>query len=231
VVLFKPLATAYSTELSNFLEKSQGLLTIKKSDFVPLFWKAWVSSFKETTILKSFEAMGIAPDVILKRFTSNHPDDEESRESSTSVLSASDWRKLDRLVKVSAKNSKSEESKKLIRSFHSISTHIQLLQHEVEGLGQALVVKKKQDARGKTLDLQQRKEYHGGAVIWSPSKVREARAHQVIKERDAEEKKQKKAERAEVRAANKLLKEKLDRQKQERRVEREGQGSQGEGQG
>jgi hypothetical protein len=30
VVLFKPLATAYSTELSSFLEKGQGLLTIKK---------------------------------------------------------------------------------------------------------------------------------------------------------------------------------------------------------
>jgi hypothetical protein len=183
-----------------------------------------VSSFKETTILKSFEATGIAPlnpDVILKRFTSNHPDEQESRESSTSVLSASDWRKLDRLVKVSAKSSKSEECKKLSRSFHAISTHIQLLQHDVEGLRQALVVKKKQHARGKPLDLQQRKEYHGGAVIWSPRKVREARARQVIKERDEEEEKQKKAERAKVRAANKLLKEKLDRQKQERRVERE----------
>jgi hypothetical protein len=129
---------------------------------------------------------------ILDRFTSNAPEEQESRESSTSVLSASNWRNLDRLVKASAKNSKSEESKKLSRSFHSISTHIQLLQHEVEGLRQALVVKKNQEARGKPLDLQQRKEYHGGAVIWSPSKVREARARRVVKERDEEEEKQKK---------------------------------------
>jgi hypothetical protein len=61
VVMFKSLSTAYSTELSTHLHKSQGLLSIKKGDFFPLFWKAWTSSFKEETILKSFEATGISP--------------------------------------------------------------------------------------------------------------------------------------------------------------------------
>ena len=54
-VVFKLLSTAYSTELTAHLHNSQGLLPIKKGDFFSLFWKAWESSFKKETILKSFE--------------------------------------------------------------------------------------------------------------------------------------------------------------------------------
>ncbi|KAF1936092.1 hypothetical protein EJ02DRAFT_296648, partial [Clathrospora elynae] len=59
VVLFKLLLTAYSKELSTHLHKSQGLIPIKKGDCFLLFWKAWIISFKEETILKSFEATGM----------------------------------------------------------------------------------------------------------------------------------------------------------------------------
>ena len=37
VVLFKPLSSAYSAELTTYLQKSQGLVPIKKGDFFPLF--------------------------------------------------------------------------------------------------------------------------------------------------------------------------------------------------
>jgi hypothetical protein len=119
VVLFKPLSTAYSRELSTTLQTSQGLLAIKKGDFFPLFWRSWITTFKEDLILKSFEATGISPlnpDVILKRF--NHQSRESS--SSSSGLSGSDWRKMDRLL-VSAVNSKdSSEAKKLRRTVHNL---------------------------------------------------------------------------------------------------------------
>jgi hypothetical protein len=35
--MFKPLLEAYSTELSNYLQRSQGILPITKGDFFPLF--------------------------------------------------------------------------------------------------------------------------------------------------------------------------------------------------
>jgi hypothetical protein len=35
--MFKPLSTTYSKELSNYLHNSQGLLSVKKGDFFPLF--------------------------------------------------------------------------------------------------------------------------------------------------------------------------------------------------
>jgi hypothetical protein len=71
VAMFKPLSTAYSAELSKYLHKSQGLVPINKGDFFPLFWKAWETSFKESTILKAFKATGILPpnpNPILNRF-------------------------------------------------------------------------------------------------------------------------------------------------------------------
>ena len=146
VSMFKPLSTAYSNELSAFLERSQGPSPIKKGDFFPLFWKAWESSFKETTILNSFKATGISPlepDAILKRFTNTNPDEQGSRESSTPVLSASDWRKIERLLRVVVKDIKADESKKISQSFHSISVQNQLLQHENKGLREALANKKR----------------------------------------------------------------------------------------
>ena len=81
VCMFQPLSQAYSNELSTFLERSQGLSPIKKGDFFPLFWKVWVSSLKENTIINSFKATGISPlerDVILKRFIDTDPDEQGS---------------------------------------------------------------------------------------------------------------------------------------------------------
>lgn len=96
VAMFKPLSQAYSNELLAFLERSPGLSPIKKGGFFPLFWRAWVSSFKGPTILSSFEATEISPlnaDVVLKRFANTTPYELESWESSTSMLSASGWSK------------------------------------------------------------------------------------------------------------------------------------------
>jgi hypothetical protein len=201
VGMFKPLSQAYSNELSAFLERSQGLSPIKKSDFFRLVWKARVSSLKETTILKSFEATGMSLfnlDAILKRFINTNPDKQGSRESSTSVLSGCDWRKIERLVKVAAKDINNEETKKLSRSLHSMSVQNELLKHENKGLREALANKRKHQKRGKPLDLQQRQEYHGEAVVWSPRKSREARAREIVKEREERELQLQKAERAEL---------------------------------
>jgi hypothetical protein len=56
VVVFKPLSTAYTHSLNTFLQKSQGLVPLKKGDFFPLFWDAWVSTVKENLITKAFSA-------------------------------------------------------------------------------------------------------------------------------------------------------------------------------
>jgi hypothetical protein len=71
VVMFKPLSSAYSGEVAAFMERCQGLTSMSKRDFYPMFMTAWKASFKEDTILKAFEATGLSPfepEVILKRF-------------------------------------------------------------------------------------------------------------------------------------------------------------------
>ncbi|KAF7566470.1 TolA, Membrane protein involved in colicin uptake [Pyrenophora tritici-repentis] len=217
VVLFKPLSQAYSNELTNHLYKAQGLIPIKKGDFFPLFWRAWQASFKQSTILKAFEATGIwpiDPNVILRRFAST----PEAERSSSSGLSDHDWRKLDRLVRAAVNDSHQYEARKLRSSVHHLSVQYKLLQHENEGLKEALQHKKKHKKKGKALDLQQRQEYHGGSVFWSPRKIREARAREVVRERDKIEEKLQKAQAKKQREEVQLQRQvKLE----EKRVERQ----------
>ena len=110
---------------------------MKKGDFFTLFRKAWVRSFTKETILKSFEATGIAPlnpNVILDRFTRNASEASDSRESSVSILSGEDWRKIERLIKSTVKDQSSKDAKKLSRSLYHISVQNELLHHEIDGL-------------------------------------------------------------------------------------------------
>ncbi|KAI1507682.1 DUF1682 domain containing protein [Pyrenophora tritici-repentis] len=110
------------------------------------------------------------------------------------------------------------EARKLRSSVHHLSVQYELLQHENEGLKEALQHKKKHKKKGKALNLQQRQEYHGGAVHWSPRKLREARAREAVRERDEMEEKLQKA-----RAKKQREEARLQRQVEleERRVERQ----------
>ncbi len=89
VCLFKPLSAAYSNELSKYIEESQGLVSMNKVDFWPLFYAAWRASFKETTIKNAFRVTGLSPlnrEVILKKFASE-PEYTSDGSSSASSLS------------------------------------------------------------------------------------------------------------------------------------------------
>jgi hypothetical protein len=217
VVLFKPLSQAYFNELTSYLHKTQGLIPIEKGDFFPLFWSAWISTFTESLILKAFEATGIWPmdaNVILRRFGST----PEPERISSSGLSDHDWRKLDRLVRAAVNDSHQYEARKLRSSVHYLSVQHELLKHEKEALKKALQHKKKHKKNGKALDLQQRQEYHGGAVHCSPRKLREARAREAVRERDEMEEKLEKARAKKQREEARLQRQvKLE----EKRVERQ----------
>jgi hypothetical protein len=186
VVLFKPLSSSYSKGLFNDLHKTQGLVSVKKGDFFPLFWQAWISSFKKTSILKSFKATGIwpmDPEVILKRFHHSRSDSQEE-EASSGSLSDTDWRKVRKILDQSVKKDAQKEAKKISLSFHYLQVQKELVDLENKGLREALQVKQKHKNKGKTFDLQQRQEYYGGAVFWSPRKVREACAREAVKEQE-----------------------------------------------
>jgi hypothetical protein len=122
-------------------------------------------------------------------------------------------------MKIVARDINDRETKKLSRSLHLISVQNELLKHEVLGLREALASKKKGQKRSKPLDIQQRKECHSGSVLWSPRKAREARARQTVKERREKELQLLKAERAELKKANKLYRAGILQEKRVARAE------------
>jgi membrane protein involved in colicin uptake len=112
------------------------------------------------------------------------------------------------LFDAAVKDEADESTRELSASTHFLQTHNDLLNSENEGLRQALGLKKKHKKKSKPLDLHQRKEYHGGAVFWSPSKLREAQARERVKQQEEAEKLQK-AQTRELREAHKLYKKKM----------------------
>ncbi|KAF7570014.1 hypothetical protein PtrM4_100160 [Pyrenophora tritici-repentis] len=116
---------------------------------------------------------------------------------------------LRKLFNATVKDQTDEARKELSASIHSLQAHNDILNTENEGLRQALTLKKKHKKKSKPLDLQQRKEYHGGAVFWSPSKLREARVHEQVNRQEEEAEKLQKAQTKELKAAAALYKKKI----------------------
>ncbi|KAF1924064.1 uncharacterized protein M421DRAFT_425080 [Didymella exigua CBS 183.55] len=200
-VMFKPLSTAYSKELTTHLHSGQGLSVIKKSDFFHLFWKAWTNTFTPELILRSFKATDISPlqpNVILQRFAKSTPEASDSSTSSSSVYSGKDWLKIETLLRKVVKEEKEETSpelRKISRSLHHISIQNQLLHHKNQGLKEALKTQKKHKNKSKVLQFQPRKDYHGGAEFYSPSRVERARSDERAKQQNQRAEEHRKAEK------------------------------------
>lgn len=222
VCVFKSLSAEYSNELTRHLNNSQGLSTIAKRDFFGLFWKAWITTATPQLIKRAFECTGIwppDPSPILKRFNQETQLEQGSRESSTSVLSASDWRKIERLLRSTVRDIATEESRKLSQTVHSISVQKQILEHENQGLREALTNKKRRQTKGRALLLEEPDEWHGGAVFWSPARVQRARDALTQQEAEKQELQHQKNEQKEIQKANQLLKARLQQEKRVARAE------------
>jgi len=181
-----------------------------------------MSSFRKNTIQKSFTATGIWPPdpaPILKRFSRNTPEVSSSDESSTSVLSGSDWLKIKSLIRKTTRDERSKEVKKLNRSLHHISTQNELLRHDIKRLKNALVTKEKQKKKSHPLDLQNSQDNdYGGAVFWSPRKLRQAKDRKAQEDREKDELQLQKARTSELKEQARLYKLQVA---QDKRVERE----------
>jgi hypothetical protein len=210
VVLFAPLSKYYSQELDRYLHRSQGLTRVTKRDFFEVFWPAWGATMKPDLIMKSFQATGVWPmdaEVILQRFSNR-----TSRQATTSELGqhgdSDSWRELRKIFDSAVADKAKVEARRLEASLHSLQVQNELLHHENDGLTCALKAKKKHKTKSNTMDLQQRKEYHGGAVFWSPRKLREARAREATKRDEDERQQLQKTHDRELKAAATLYKKK-----------------------
>ncbi|KAF1346418.1 hypothetical protein EJ07DRAFT_32351, partial [Lizonia empirigonia] len=178
---FAPLAHFYTIELTEYLQRSLGWLPVKKGDFFPLFWRAWVRSFTESTVLSSFRVTGIYPpdsSQVLDRFTHGTPEAAENSDSSTSVYSGDDWVKIQSLINAAVKDNDSRETRKLHRTLHHLSVQNQLIHHELHGLKEAVKTrnkhnKKPKQAREEKKEIQEREKVERRIAREEKKKVRE----------------------------------------------------------
>jgi hypothetical protein len=220
VVMFKPLAAAYSKELTNHIHTTQGLIPINKTDFFPLFWQAWTSSFKKETILKAWEATGIWPQAaerVLKRFNHESSDESEASEDSLAAIEGN-FQRVQRLLRSAVKDPASDEARSLSLTIHQLQADKDMAEYKNEQLQDALQLQSRHQKQSKPLDLQQRRNWRGGTVLWSPRKIREANTRQGIKEREEKEERLRIDARKAQQALNKTEKEK---EAERKRVDRE----------
>jgi hypothetical protein len=124
-------------------------------------------------------------DIILQRFT-NHTSNGASDFSLESEGDNSTWRDLRKIYVAAVSDMAAKLSEKFERALHSLQMQNELLNHKSQGLCTSLEGKRtrKSKSKSKTLDLQQRKQFHGDTMFWSPRKVQEANARKQVKQRD-----------------------------------------------
>ena len=209
VGLFGPLATAYRAALQEFLYKSLGLTAITKRDFFRLFWVAWCESFTEKNIKSAFKATGIAPldaEVVVKRFRKKDDSRPTSSSSIVSLSSRSKVATIERLIYNLKRHPFGYEARVLTKAVVNLAAENLLLHQRADGLEEALVNERKRRQRGKPLPLQPPEDYYGGAVFYSPNKVKQARLAAEQKQLNEALAQQQKDEAAKVRSEQKLLK-------------------------
>jgi hypothetical protein len=162
------------------------------------------------TIKRSFQATGVWPmdaEVVLKRFNNSTMGQDEA-----SALGhygdGNSWRELRKIFDAVVADKAKIEAQQLEASLHSLQTHNELLHHKYEGFMRALEARKKHKKKSKTMDLQQRKDYHGDTVFWSPRKLRKACAREATKQDEDEHARLQKTHNRELKAAATLYKKK-----------------------
>jgi hypothetical protein len=127
--MFKSLSSHYSTKLISFTQRSMGLLSVKKADFLPLFSAAWTSSFTQNLIFTAFEATGVWPrnrDAALRRFRNRAPKNPDESGPFQSLMET-DWRKLRQVIKSVVKDGAEKEAKQLTEVLHHYQVQEDLL--------------------------------------------------------------------------------------------------------
>jgi hypothetical protein len=141
----------------------------------------------------------------MKRFLPNCPNE-------TNNTSVPAWCQTKRLLHT-AINSLLFKAKEVSILLHHLTAQNELLNDKNNGLRKALSTKKKHNKKSKVLDLQQRNEYHGGAVFWSPRKLREARSHDATNKRLQDAENICKGEMKKLKAATTLYNKKIAEEK------------------
>ncbi|KAI0569388.1 hypothetical protein TUN199_11627, partial [Pyrenophora tritici-repentis] len=168
----------YLKKLATRLHKHQGLVSVTKTDFFGLFWDAWASSFTAKNVFSSFKATGVHPfnpNVILDRFTNDDSDASSNASEEAPTYVTLHGRKLNTVIKRTLSGALEKDASIVRQSLHYMAIQNTPPQSENKSLLDALIVKKRREIKGKSLDLLQHYEYWGPLIMWTPQSFREAK--------------------------------------------------------
>ena len=175
---FRPLAQNYSKGLGDFIFKTAGITSFTKSDFFPIFWQAWQSSFNKRNISSAWKKAGLNPwdpDEVLKTLKkpppAPAPQQGNGKRKSMSFLddlhSPRKAKKLRTEVRQISKDKGTKSAKicgTLYNAWLEADAKASALQHSVSQLGEAINQLKKQRSRTKGGAEQLRAEEGRGHV-------------------------------------------------------------------
>jgi len=181
VSLFSPLATRYSQQLKRWIDTTGGAFTSSQRDFFGLFWPVFIDAFIKHNIKSGWAKIGLAPfslEIVLDQLKPlSRPTSSSSKASS--ALSASDWRKMRRLIR---SETAAAVNQKLLTSYERVTAENAILRHQLARANEKLVIQKKRAPRGKPLFEAVRDEGEQKALFASPSKIDRALQLQAQKE-------------------------------------------------
>ena len=154
VGLFGPLSNAYSKELNKLIHTSQGMVSMSKRFFWPLFNKAWKAGFTSVNIESAFASTGIwplNPAIILNKMTSNSTPLKEAPKRMKTPLTSRGIRSLQRVLKENPKDSNALD--KLFQVSERLAALNSIMSHELKGLTEAIHMEKKKRNKGQRLNL------------------------------------------------------------------------------
>lgn len=127
-------------------------------------------------------------------------------------IEADDWRSLNRLFCAVVGENTSNDARRLRRTLHHLSARCEILTVENRGLSAVIATQNPSKKKRGALDLQQKKSGRSEALLYSPSKVRDARQRNRLNETKRLEEEVAKHHRREEKAAT-TLRNKLERER------------------
>ncbi|TKA70473.1 hypothetical protein B0A55_10853 [Friedmanniomyces simplex] len=192
ILVAVPLGIKYSQELDKFMHNCQGFCNVTKRDFFGPFWPAYTAAFTESKIKSGWSRTGLwplQPEVILSIFKEPQAAASAlirlSTGSSTSTVSNSDWRKMEKLVAgVVGQAFDQEEQKKVKRlrdQILTITTENAILKAQNKGYQAALNNEKKRRKRCKNVFETIRGNDGHGATFFSPMRIQTAKEDMALR--------------------------------------------------
>ncbi|EED21380.1 pogo transposable element, putative [Talaromyces stipitatus ATCC 10500] len=178
VGIFPPLAGAYSHEIDRLTQSSSGFSRITKASFWRLFYAAWKSTLTLQNIRSAFAAPGIHPfnppkvlNILKKKTPSPISSDIENKRKSPGSVRA-----IRRTLKAirQEKSDLSEATQLALKALQKYAVQNEILEHQQQGLVDALIGEKKRQKRGRPLGLIN-KDNPGEAQFFSPGRIEAAR--------------------------------------------------------